>query len=516
MTWTRGVRIASLVLAPVTATAGMLHAADDQFLRAASPVLIVLWIAMAAALLLRLIAETRRPSPVGRAWPWDHLDVLTATGATLLWSAALAMCLAGTTGWASASWLGTLGLSTVYLVATWTALVAGGPRPWRAAEITRAITPAISIEGDALREAVRIRGMRIPFGMRLFAAGRTTRHGALTRYAITDAGAEVVLESELGGAVRGEHQAPAMALWLGDTLGLTRTPAMYHGEASFTVLPRPGDVQDARGLLGHGGDDALPSPTQHRPTEGTFRIRDYVPGDDARRIHWVRSLQADRLIMRLPDEVPPEDPAVRLVLDTEIGSPGPLGAIDDLSCRAPSQLLDALVHVWLGIARALTASGTRVTLVVAARQGEDVQRVERRVIPNAPREMLRLGARVAWQNTLPLTALLGAGGERQVVVSCRPRQLPDVVEPMWVVVPESAWTSPEAWTPMISSPFLPYPIGVEDNRRGRRRRERQRILRMKQDREVFSQVVCWADWAEFSGNYIARPEQGRVSLTVIA
>ncbi|HEY0195849.1 MAG TPA: DUF58 domain-containing protein, partial [Kofleriaceae bacterium] len=285
-------------------------------------------------------------------------------------------------------------------------------------------------------------------------------------------------------------------------------------------------------LLGEGGDDALPRQVLHRPTEGTFRIRDYVPGDDARRIHWVRSQNADRLIMRLPDELPPEDPAVRLVLDTELGSTGGLGSVDELSCRAPAQLLDAMVHVWLGIARSLTASGTRVTLVAAARQAgpsagplagpsagpsaDPIRRVERQIIATAPREALRLGARVAWQTELPLTQLLAAGGERQVVVSCRPRTLPGMAEPVWVVVPETAWTSPEAWTPAVGSAALLFPLGAEDNRGHRQRRERRRVERMKLDRAVFSQVVCWADWVAFPGNYVARPDEGRVSLTVIS
>ncbi|HEY0193585.1 MAG TPA: DUF58 domain-containing protein, partial [Kofleriaceae bacterium] len=431
LTVTRAVRIASLVLAPVAATAGTLDAASDRFLQAATPVLVGLWLVMAVALVARLAVESQRPLPAGRRWPWDHLDILTPAGATLLWTAALSLTAAALTGWASLSWIGALGLATVCAVATWTALFAAGPRPWRTAQITRAIVPEIAIEGDALREELRLRGVRIPAGMRLFATGRTAPHGAITRYAVgaEAAGAELRLESELGGAIRGEHRAPAMTLWLGDTLGLTRTPAIQRGEAAFTVLPRPADVSGARGLLGEGGDDALPRQVLHRPTEGTFRIRDYVPGDDARRIHWVRSQNADRLIMRLPDEVPPEDPAVRLVLDTELGSTGELGAVDELSCRAPAQLLDAMVHVWLGIARSLTASGTRVTLVAAARQAArlagpvagPIRRVERQMIVNAPREALRLGARVAWQTELPLTQLLAAGGERQVVVSCRPR-----------------------------------------------------------------------------------------------
>ncbi|HET7502090.1 MAG TPA: DUF58 domain-containing protein [Kofleriaceae bacterium] len=516
MTASRAIRIATLVLAPLAATFAMEHAGDARFLHDAVPVLVILWIAMAVAVVARLVLETRRGAGFDRpGWPWVHLDLLTATGASTMWAGAGALAIAAVTGWASMSLIGVLALGTVYVVAIWPQVAAAGDAAWRDATISRQILPATSLEGDSLREEIRLAGVRIPAGMRLFATGRTTPHGVTTRYAVgAEAGrADVKLESDLGPAVRGEHHAPALQLWLGDTLGLTRTPVVERAPAAFSVLPRPGAIDGARVLLGAGGDDAMSRPTQHQPTDGTFRIREYVPGDDTRRIHWVRSLQANQLVMRLPDEVPPAEPAVRLVLDTELAS------TDALSCRAPHQLLDVLVDIWLGIARALATDGVRVTLVAAARKanqpGDPIVAIERPMIVRSPREALRLGARVAWQNELPLHTLLASGAARQLVVSARPRELPGAVAPSWVVVPESAWVSPEQWPPIANPTTLPFPIGSADNRLGRRRRERLRNTRMWHDRAVFGQVMCWADWTAFSGNYLARPNLGRVSLGVI-
>jgi uncharacterized protein (DUF58 family) len=513
MSWSRAIRTTTLVLAPLLAAAVVEERGGGQpLLRGAVPVLAILWVIMASAVVVRLVHEIRRPGPLpeGRRWPWDHLDVLTATGAAMTWAAAGALALASVTGWASLSVVGVLGLGAVYLAVMWTSIVAAGDAPWRRAAIARAIFPETSVEGDSLREEVRISGVRIPAGMRLFATGTTTRHGVTTRYAVgAEAGrAELKLESDLGPAARGEHRAPPLALWLGDTLGLTRTPIVRHGAAAFSVLPRPGTVEGARRLLGAGGDDAISRPAQHQPTEGTFRIREYVPGDDTRRIHWVRSLQANQLVMRLPDEVPPAEPALRLVLDCE------LAGTEELSCRAPHQLLDALVHIWLGIARALVASGTRVTLVAAARTGDGIAAVERPMHARSPREGLRLGARIAWQTEVPLAALLAPGG-KQVVVSARPRQLASPAEHAWVVVPESVWAAPEPWPSLTTPLTLPFPMGAADNRLGRQRRERRRNTRMWHDRATFGQVVCWADWTGYSGNFIARPNQGRVALAVI-
>jgi hypothetical protein len=328
-------RVATLVVAPLLAALTTLTPRNERVMHATAPALVILWTIMAAALILRLDLEAHRRSPAApptlRTSILAQLDVLTATGSSVMWTSVAALLGAALTGWASLSVLGVLGLAAVYLAATWTALVAGGRAPWRRATITRAIVPALAVEGDPLREEVRLTGVRIPAGMQLFATGRTTRHGAITRYAIGSEGSlsEIKLESELGAATRGEHQAPPLALWLGDVLGLTRTPVVEHGAASFVVLPRPAVVRGARALLGLGGDDAVARSALRQPSEGSFRIREYLPGDDTRRIHWVRSLQMSQLMMRLPDELPPADPEVRLILDSDLWGTG------SLSCRAP-------------------------------------------------------------------------------------------------------------------------------------------------------------------------------------
>jgi uncharacterized protein (DUF58 family) len=284
---------------------------------------------------------------------------------------------------------------------------------------------------------------------------------------------------------------------------------IQRGEARFSVLPRPVTVTGARTLLGPGGDDAISVPTQRQPTEGTFRIREYAPGDDTRRIHWVRSLQTQQLVVRLPDEIPPADPVVRLILDNE------LRGTEALTCDAQHQLLDALVRVWLGVGRALSETGTRVVLVTAAAQGGGLATVERPMIARAPREAVRLGGRVTWQGEVALSSMLARDPVRQLVVSCRPRQLVASSPIAWIVLPEVAWTRPEADLPAPHKVQLPFPSGSADNRPSRRKRERRRIEAMWQDRAVFSQVMCWTEWAEFSGHHVARPAKGGVDLVVI-
>jgi uncharacterized protein (DUF58 family) len=511
MTLYREARIATLLAAPAVAAIAMLPVRSARLLSTTAPVLAILWLIMAAALSARIAQEARRQdrTPTDLRPAWHQLDVLTATGSAVIWTSAAALITCGITGWASLSVLGVVGLGVVFVAATWTAIAAGGDAPWRRATVHRAIVPEIATEGDPLREQLHLTGVRIPAGMRLFATGRAMPDGATTRYAIGSdcSHADVRLTSELGPAQRGEHVAPAMALWLGDVLGLTRTqPA----EPRCSVLPRPAAVDGVRALLGAGGDDAIALPTQRQPTEGTFRIRHYVPGDDARRIHWVRSLQTNRLVVRLADEIPQAEPAVRLILDNE------LWGADALACRQVRELLDVLVRVWLGVARALTDGGTRVTLVAIGDRDGAPSVIERPFVPHASRDVLRLAGRLGWQTALTLSSLVaGDAPVRQVVVSSRSRKLAAASPLTWIVVPEVAWTSTALPLPARSYIKLPYPAGCADNRLGRRNRDRQRHRLLHHDHTLLSQVMCRTELSSFAGELIARPQRGRVALEVI-
>lgn len=484
--------------------------ADERILHEVAPVLVMLWTAMAGALVMRFV-EARDDRRSELASPWEGIDLLTTSGVSMFWLGAGALLLAGKTGWASLSVIGILGLGTVYLVTAWTAIVGCGSDRWRGASIDRQIAPAIATEGDPLREELKLANVAVPSGMRLFISGRAMKHGALSRYVVgsESSGAEVALASDLGAAQRGEHQAEPLEVWLGDVLGLTRSPSVRRAPVTFCVLPRTGAVEGAVKLLGTGGDAAVAHPTQQLPTEGTFRIREYTAGDDTRRIHWVRSAQQDQLIVRLPDEVPPADPVVRLVLDNEL----PVDA-EALTTRAPDELLDAMVRVWLGIGKALAAQGTRVVLVTAVPHNGSTRKVERTLHPRSQHEALRVGMKVSWQGEVALDALLEKRGTRQIVVTGRPRRTAQD-EVSWVVVPEGVWTTAEPSLPDVSATTHPFPSGSPENRSVERVRERKRVEKMWSDRMLFTHLVGWTDWSRYSGHHVARSRDGKIVLGVI-
>ena len=508
----RGIRILSLFVPQLFAviTWNRLH---TTLLHEAGSALVAIWVVMASALAMRWL-EVRMPMAGTRAStgeresPWRQVDLLTSSGAAMMWLSAGSLVAASRLGWASLSVVGMLGLGTAQVLVAWTAIVAASPERWRGAVVTRAIAPALVVEGEPVREEIEIAGVRAPIGMRLFAIGRAFRNGLMSRYAIDpdSAGTRIKLASELGAAPRGDHDVPPLSLWFGDVLGLTRTPPVRLGATKCCVLPRTPVLDGARALLGPGRD-AMREQPDRRPTEGAMRIREYQPGDDTRRIHWVRSLQQDQLVVRLPDEVPLGEPDVRLVLDTEL-----VGA-DTLTCRALDELLDAMIRVWLGVARELEAGGARVVLVTALPSAEGVVRSEQPFRTRSAYDGLRLGARVAWQGEIPVESLIHESRARHVVVSYRRR--PTRAEVTWVAVPEMAWTSAEPSLAVRTPLRLPYASGSPDNRPVRMQDERRRILAMWQDRNVLRELTCWTVWGACSGDFVARPRGERIDLVVV-
>lgn len=497
-------KIATLFVPSWAAAIAILEAhPKDEVLHIGAPLLVVAWVLMLGAIIVRAIGAPRPRT-------WNLFDVLTATGRSTLWASACAIGLAIATGFASLSILGVLGFATVFAAAIWTTLAAGGKRPWKAAKFERSVLPEMATEGESMREELKVAGLKIPAGTRWFATGRVARNGSLTRYALgADASeAETVMESDLGAVQRGDHAAPPMAMWFGDVLGMARTPIAFHAPARAVVLPKPIPVDGAKDLLGPGGQSMKEVPAQRMPTEGTFRIREYQPGDDTRRIHWVRSIQANQLVVRLPDEIPPADPAVRVVLDNC------MWGTEYLTCRGHEQLLDALVRVWLGVAKNLAEGGSRVTLVTAADVGKGVSKVERPMITRTPREALKLGAKVRWQADVNLIGMMAKGASKTIVVSTRPQRLDVEGDVSWVVLPEGAWTTHEEAPPQQRLVTLPFATGSGDNRFVRRAAEQRRVATMWRDRAVFSELVSWIG-ADKTGAFVALQTPKGVKLQVL-
>ena len=331
--------------------------------------LIPLWLAVASALLLRAgSALLDSPRGLGRPSALDRVDLLTSSGCTMAWLGSGALWASTWAGWASLSVVGVLGLTVLYGTVLWTCIRVGGGDPWRRSSLSRAFIPASATEEDAVREELRFADARIPAGFRLFATGRVGPRWPTVRYALESANSsgDVVLASEVGPAIRGDHEAEPVDVWLEDVLGLCHSVHVRAGAAQVRVLPKPPRVSDVNALFARDGHDDEPRVVTRLPTEGSMHLREYAPGDDARRIHWVRSLAAGEIVVRLPDEVPRDRPVIELALDTFFP-----GAAVTSACDGPAELLDAMVRVWLGLGQKLSDQGARVTLVTAVPNGDE-------------------------------------------------------------------------------------------------------------------------------------------------
>jgi len=464
----------------------------------------LLWVTTCAALVVRVVDASisrRRAANKADLPSWlEAADVLTASGCSVVWGGAAALGLSVWIGWASLSVVGLLGLGVVHAAALWTLLRAGGADPWRRASLSRSFVAERLTEGAQVIEEVSFVGPRIPVGFRLFAKGRVGRRWPLSRYVVESAesNGEVRLERDVGPARRGEHDAEPLVVWLEDALGLCHSVEVRAGGiARLTVLPEPRRVQGAVVLLGQGGADKEPRTAVRLPTEGSLRLREYQAGDDARRIHWLRSLTRGdgELVVRLPDELPPDEPVVRLVLDTFFPQ------ADGLACEAPDVLLDALVRVWLGTGRALLAAGVRVRLVMAVRDRARVAPVSEPLFLRAMSLAERLGARAAWQKAVEVSALLSS--ERTIVVSHRLPVSSAEEAARWVVVPAELWTPfPEpAQRPHYG--LLPYALGSADNRWSRRRKDRLQRQASRGDHASFSLLASHSQERRI-GHFVAR------------
>ncbi len=473
---TRVFRIASLVVPSWLAwyvTFTTTHV--DAWSSAVSLVLGPLWALVLVGLVVRAVAA-RLAGHTSAAARLDQIDVLTSSGCALAWTSSLAIVGAVTLGWVSLSVVGLLGTALLHLVILHTMVAARPGATLRGGSLSRRFCPATPREGDEVVEELRIVDVQVPVGFRLFVSGRVGRRWATVRHAVdaSDAGGEVLLESKIGPAVRGEHEPEPLTVWLEDTFGLCRAPCPPLEAPKLVVLPRERRVDRAAPLLGHGVGASVARVTPRAPTEGHLDLREYREGDDIRRVHWVRSLVAGELVVRVPDEVPPDQPRVRLVLDTYFPE------AKWLASDAPAELLDGLVATWLALGRALVEAGYRVSLVAAAPHGETVAPVRRELTARAPGPALRLGAQVTWQGVVDVDQLLT--DERTIVVARAVISRADATHrARWVLVHGEVSDARS----LDGAPVrLPFPAGAPDNRVGLRRRVSLELSRETRDRAL--------------------------------
>lgn len=333
-----------------------------------------------------------------------HARLLTGRGVGLVIGSSIALMCALAVKWGQFAVMAVAGLGLLYLIVTAAAVASAFSilsfderSRRRRGKIERRMVPALAGVGDPVQEEFQLEHVPIPPLYRLhISEGLPERLGGETRFALDrNASSEsVTVRAPLTQTLRGVFRFGPAQIAYEDIFGLTHVSVASLAQVDLRVMPQVRNILFEKTPKALTRGDGSLSRQEAFPTDDYYRLREYQRGDDARRVHWKRSIQLGAMHIRLPETVPYKPKDVVLVLDTYL--PTRLSQTADVLADA----LDLLVEGWLSMARSLMQKGERVTLVVAA--PNESGDVVLRVLPARNGELVRwrsVGADVRWQDT---------------------------------------------------------------------------------------------------------------------
>ena len=405
---------------------------------------------------------------------YRHVKVMTDKGMGLLAGGLVAVTLSLAFKFAELGMIAVLGLSTLYLVvaigillSTFVVTRFEDRLASEGGSIGREFAPGVVESGDTVEERFHLEKVPVPPGFNLrIHQELPPRLETESRHVVgSDVSRQrVTLTRAIRRTPRGYYGIGPAEIAYSDLFGLTRVAVAQATGAQLRVLPRFQPIVLEESPRSLARDEGPMSALNKMPTEDYFRFRDYMPGDDTRRIHWKMSVKAGRLQVRLPETVPMVRRRVRLVLDNWLPSylSDPGGTLNDL--------MDRLVEVWLSTARALTDRGEDVTLVFIT--GDPARPFEELHCSRGTQARWRdLGARAYWQYAGDLQHAAGRSQKNQylVVVTARFAQLPTMPQDSnltWIHVPASEHVPgpvPETKPDPKRLLMLPFSPAAEEN-----------------------------------------------------
>ncbi|WP_158848859.1 DUF58 domain-containing protein [Saccharothrix deserti] len=126
--------------------------------------------------------------------------------------------------------------------------------------------------------------------------------------------ADAVYRYELPTTSRGKHTVGPLAIERADPLGLVRNLVDTGDTVTLWVHPR---LHPARPFAGGYRRHHHDGPTTDQSPRGSLdlrEVREYVPGDEVRLVHWKATARTGRLMVR--DYADPDQPRFTLLLDT--------------------------------------------------------------------------------------------------------------------------------------------------------------------------------------------------------
>lgn len=416
-----------------------------------------------------------------------HARVLTHRGLTMAVASLGMVVLALIAKWGQFGVLAVAGLGLMYLASTYASLISAfSVRDFdartrvRRGVIERRMSRPLVEAGDTVEERFVLERVPIPFFFRLHIdEALPLRLGGDTRFALdrTVSKESITVSAPLPRTPRGLYRLGPASIWYEDVLGLTRVFVATQASASFRALPRlrplvfdrkPKSLARAEGTL---------SVLSKLATEDHFKTRPYAQGDDRRRVHWKRSINAGELIVRVPEAVPFAPTRVRIFLDTYLPPMFRVGP-DAKASEPLEDVLDLLVETWIALAQMLVRRHESVSVICPVREDDRVELREMTCKRGEERKWRAVGSEAAWQKDISLAqALANATHEpssvrrpvSSIVVSAGleatfPRLEAGgsiVLADGASVVPLSHANAPSRLERMLT---YDYPVGAEDSR----------------------------------------------------
>jgi uncharacterized protein (DUF58 family) len=357
-----------------------------------------------------------------------HVRILTGRGMGMAAISLLMVAIALSAKWGQFGVLAVAGLGIMYIASTAATLVSAFAvrafddrvRRGRGA-IDREMSPTVVDAGDAVEERFFLARVPVPPGFRLHIEEQLPhRLGGDTRFALdrSVSRAEVTVSAPLPRTPRGVYRLGPANIWYEDVLGLTRVFVASRASASLRSLPRLRPVLFDRKPRSSAKSEGPLSVLSRTATEEHFRTRQYVQGDDLRRVHWKQSINTGNLMVRVPEAIPYAPTRVRIVLDTFLPPGWRVAATaggrklkqgERAIARAPDAMedvLDLLVEGWVGLAHTLLKRGEKVTLVAPVKDGDAIVVREIECKRGEERKWRAIGADAAWQHEVDPGSLM--------------------------------------------------------------------------------------------------------------
>jgi uncharacterized protein (DUF58 family) len=234
-------------------------------------------------------------------------------------------------------------------------------------EVHREIAPLRVARGGAAVGVVTVAstGRRVRAGLR--AADRCGEDTVAVEIPRLPAGGSRTVSYRLSTQRRGEIPVGPLRLARTDPFGLVRREHDYGSQATLLVHPRTYPLP----LLPAGRSHHLEGPTSDTAPRGTVTfhaLREYVPGDDLRHIHWRATARTGTLMVR--ELVDASLPHTTIVLDNRasVYLPGGHGrqAGAGEAGEAASELFESAVEAAASVAVAAAGHGFPVRVLTAA------------------------------------------------------------------------------------------------------------------------------------------------------